>query len=69
MADMAIFQVQGPDSVMQSQASPGSYVGDNNDWILFLWFILIIPIGSCFYGSSSNNIIPILQKKPFNAWL
>ena len=42
MADMAIFQVQGPDSVMQSGASPGSSVGDTNDWILFLWFILIV---------------------------
>jgi hypothetical protein len=36
MADMAIFQVQGPYSVMQSGASPGSSVGDTNDWILFL---------------------------------
>ena len=35
-------QVQGPDSVMQSGASPGSSVGDTNDWILFLWFILIV---------------------------
>ena len=42
MADMAIFQVQGPDSHMQSGASPGSSVGDTNDWILFLWFILIV---------------------------
>ena len=35
-------QVQGPDSHMQSGASPGSSVGDTNDWILFLWFILIV---------------------------
>ena len=42
MADMAIFQVQEPDSVMPSRASPGSSVGDTNDWILFLWFILIV---------------------------
>ena len=42
MADMAISQVQGPDSVMQSGVSPGSSVGDTNDWILFLWFILIV---------------------------
>ena len=42
MADMAIFQVQGPDLHMQSGASPGSSVGDTNDWILFLWFILIV---------------------------
>ena len=42
MADMAYSQVQGPDSVMQSGASPGSSVGDTNDWILFLWFILIV---------------------------
>ena len=33
---------RGPDSVMQSGASPGSSVGDTNDWILFLWFILIV---------------------------
>ena len=33
---------RGPDSVMQSRASPGSSVGDTNDWILFLWFILIV---------------------------
>ena len=32
----------GPDSVMQSGASPGSSVGDTNDWILFLWFISIV---------------------------
>ena len=30
-------QVQGPDSVMQSGASPGSSVGDTKDWILFLF--------------------------------
>ena len=35
-------QVQGPDSHMQSGASRGSSVGDTNDWILFLWFILIV---------------------------
>ena len=33
---------RGPDSHMQSGASPGSSVGDTNDWILFLWFILIV---------------------------
>ena len=33
---------RGPDSHMQSRASPGSSVGDTNDWILFLWFILIV---------------------------
>ena len=35
-------QVQGPDSVMQSEASPGSSVGDTNDCTLLLWFILIV---------------------------
>ena len=33
---------RGPDSVMQSGASPGSSVGDTNDWILFLWIISIV---------------------------
>ena len=42
MADMAIFQVQAPDSHMQSGASPGPSVGDTNDRILFLWFIVIV---------------------------
>ena len=42
MACMAIFTGRGPYSVMQSGASPGSSVGDTNDWILFLWFILIV---------------------------
>ena len=55
MADMAIFQVQGPDSVMQSRASPGSSVGDNNDWILFLWFILNI-LCPCFRSATSHPV-------------
>ena len=42
MADMPSSMYRGPDSVMQSGASPGSSVGDTNDWILFLWFILIV---------------------------
>ena len=33
---------RGPDSHMQSGASPESSVGDAHDWILFLWFILIV---------------------------
>ena len=32
-------QVQGPYSRLQSGASPGSSVGNINDWILFLWSI------------------------------
>ena len=36
-------QVQWPYSVMQSGASPGSPVGNTNDWILFLWSVAIIP--------------------------
>ena len=35
-------QVQRPYSHIQSGATPGSYVGDTSDWILFLWFILNI---------------------------
>ena len=35
MAYMAIFTRRGPCSVMQSGASPGSSVGNNNDLILF----------------------------------
>ena len=42
MAHTAIFTVPGPYSVMQSGASPGSYVGNMNDWILFLWSIVVI---------------------------
>ena len=37
-----IHRYRGPDSHMQSGVSPGSSVGDTNDWILFLWFILIV---------------------------
>ena len=55
VADMAIFQVQGPDSVMQYGASPGSCVGDTNDWILFLWFILIV-VGLLFRSATSHPV-------------
>ena len=48
-------QVQGPDSVIQSGASPGSSVGDTNDWILFLWFILII-FCLCFRSATSHPV-------------
>ena len=74
MADMAIFQVQGPDSVMQSGASPGSSVGDTNDWILFLWFILICFLSLvqvCYLTSGPKHSKPpfFWPKTPlFDPW-
>ena len=66
MADMAIFQVQGPDSVMQSGASPGSSVGDTNDWILFLWFILIVFCPWFRSASPEKILIKMRAKTPGN---
>ena len=61
MADMAIFQVQGPYSHMQSGASPGSSVGDTNDLILFLWFILIVFCGIKWHVCIPNEAFLVVK--------
>ena len=54
MACMAIFRGRGPYSVMQSRVSPGSSVGNTNDWILFLWSIeCFLPLFQVCYLTPS----------------
>ena len=47
-------QIQWPYSVMQAGASPGSSVGNKNNWILFLWCIVDIPC-LCFRSATSYS--------------
>ena len=47
--------VHGPYSVMQSGASPGSSVGNANDWILFLWSIAVV-LCLCFRSATSHSV-------------
>ena len=63
MAHAAIFTGTGPYSHMQSGASPGSSVGNANDWILFLWSIGVIPC-LCF-RSATSHLVQNTQKRHF----
>ena len=57
-------QVQGPYSVMQSRASPGSYGGNDSAWVLFLWSIGVI-LWLCFRSAISY----LVQEHPKTAFL
>ena len=65
MADMAIFQVQGPDSVMQSGASPGSSVGDTNGLVLMVYFDCFLSLAQVCYltPGPKHSKIPFLEPK------
>ena len=39
----------------QSRASPGSSVGNTNNWILFVWSIVVIVL-LCFRSDTSHSV-------------
>ena len=51
----AIFTGRGPYSVTQSGRSPGSSVGNTNEWILFLWSIVVISC-LCLRSATSHSV-------------